>query len=156
MPRGGDYSFDPDDYRPDFDRRDDWRMEQMIDDARRELERPPRPSPVACPSCGKYSVMQPDGSIKKISKKEVDAERRMTDAAFAQQQRARRANRMQRAPLYPPVNTKRTRKKTKMDRTMSRCLKMANARYRKKNGQLKKGKTMSDVMKLAHRLCKKS
>ena len=42
-----------------------------------------------------------------------------------------------------------------MDKTMSRCLKEANAKYRKKNGQLKKGKTMSDVMRLAHRLCKK-
>ena len=57
--------------------------------------------------------------------------------------------------IYPPVRTKRTRKKTKMDRTLSKCLKMANARYRKKNGQLKKGKSMRDVMKLAHRLCKK-
>ena len=54
----------------------------------------------------------------------------------------------------PPV--KRTRKKTKMDKTMSTCLKMANKRMRKKNGQLRKGKTMSDVMRLAHRLCKKS
>ena len=54
-----------------------------------------------------------------------------------------------------PLTRKRTRKKTKMDRTMSKCLKMANARYRKQNGQLKKGKTMSDVMKLAHRLCRK-
>ena len=55
-----------------------------------------------------------------------------------------------------PLPTKRTRKKTKMDRTMSKCLKMANARLRNKNGKLKKGKTMSDVMKMAHRLCKKS
>lgn len=60
-----------------------------------------------------------------------------------------------RSPLYPPLKTKRTRRKTKMDKTMSRCLKEANAKYRKKNGQLKKGKTMSDVMRLAHRLCRK-
>ena len=58
--------------------------------------------------------------------------------------------------IYPPVNTKRTRKKTKMDKTMSRCLKEANLKMRKKNGQLRKGKTMRDVMRLAHRLCKKS
>jgi hypothetical protein len=55
-----------------------------------------------------------------------------------------------------PLPTKRTRKKTKMDRTMSKCLKMANSKLRNKNGKLKKGKTMSDVMKMAHRLCKKS
>jgi hypothetical protein len=53
------------------------------------------------------------------------------------------------------IPLKRTRKKTKMDRTMSKCLKMANKKMRKKNGQLRKGKTMRDVMRLAHRLCKK-
>ena len=58
--------------------------------------------------------------------------------------------------MYPPISSKRTRKKTKMDKTMSRCLKEANAKMRKKNGQLRKGKTMADVMRLAHRLCKKS
>jgi len=56
----------------------------------------------------------------------------------------------------PLPSTKRTRKKTKMDKTMSMCLKQANKRMRKKNGQLRKGKTMRDVMRLAHRLCKKS
>ena len=61
-----------------------------------------------------------------------------------------------RGPLYPTLTTKRTRKKTKMDKTMSRCLKEANSKMRKKNGQLRKGKTMRDVMRLAHRLCKKS
>jgi len=34
-------------------------------------------------------------------------------------------------------------------------LKEANARLRKKNGQLKKGKTQTDVMRLAQRLKKK-
>ena len=58
--------------------------------------------------------------------------------------------------MYPTLPGKRTRKKTKMDKTMSRCLKEANAKMRKKNGQLRKGKTMRDVMRLAHRLCKKS
>jgi hypothetical protein len=53
------------------------------------------------------------------------------------------------------IPLKRTRKKTKMDKTMSRCLKQANKQMRKKNGQLRKGKTMRDVMRLAHRLCKK-
>lgn len=56
----------------------------------------------------------------------------------------------------PLPAVKRTRKKTKMDKTMSMCLKQANKRMRKKNGQLRKGKTMRDVMRLAHRLCKKS
>jgi len=40
-------------------------------------------------------------------------------------------------------------------KNLSRALKEANARLRKKNGQLKKGKTQADVMKLAQRLKKK-
>lgn len=40
-------------------------------------------------------------------------------------------------------------------KNLSRALKTANARLRKKNGQLKKGKTQADVMRLAQRLKKK-
>lgn len=40
-------------------------------------------------------------------------------------------------------------------RNLSAALKEANARLRKKNGQLKKGKTQADVMRLAQRLKKK-
>ena len=51
------------------------------------------------------------------------------------------------------------RKVSKAARTsrknLSRALKEANARLRKKNGQLKKGKTQADVMRLAQRLKKK-
>ena len=50
---------------------------------------------------------------------------------------------------------KRTRKKTKTDKTMSKALREANARLRTKNGRLRKGKTQADVMRLAHRLRKK-
>ena len=50
---------------------------------------------------------------------------------------------------------KRTRKKTKTDKNMSRALREANARLRTKNGRLRKGKTQADVMRLAHRLRKK-
>jgi hypothetical protein len=50
---------------------------------------------------------------------------------------------------------KRTRTKSKNDSKMSKALKQANKRLRNKNGSLKKGKTMRDVMKLAHRLARK-
>ena len=50
---------------------------------------------------------------------------------------------------------KRTRKKTKTDRSMSKALREANARLRTKKGMLRKGKTQADVMRLAHRLRKK-
>ena len=56
-------------------------------------------------------------------------------------------------PLQSQRN--RTRKKTKSDRNMSKALKMANNRLRTKKGNLRKGKTQADVMRLAHRLRKK-
>lgn len=49
----------------------------------------------------------------------------------------------------------RKRKKTKTDRVMSSCLREANRRLRTKSGKLRKGKTQADVMRLAHRLCRK-
>lgn len=54
-----------------------------------------------------------------------------------------------------PALGKRTRKKTTTDKKMSKALKMANKKLRNKNGKLKKGKTMRDVMKMAHKLRKK-
>jgi len=50
---------------------------------------------------------------------------------------------------------KRTRKKTKTDKNMSKALREANDRLRTKNGKLRKGKSQADVMRLAHRLRKK-
>ena len=54
---------------------------------------------------------------------------------------------------------KAVRKVSKAARTsrknLSKALREANARMRKKNGQLKKGKTQSDVMRLAQKLKKK-
>ena len=63
--------------------------------------------------------------------------------------------RVQRAPLYPPIKEKRTRKKTKTDRTMSSCLKQANARGKLKNGKFRKGWNQSRIMTYAHKLCRK-
>jgi hypothetical protein len=40
-------------------------------------------------------------------------------------------------------------------KNLSKALQIANGRLRKKNGQLKKGKTQADVMRLAQRLKKK-
>ena len=54
-----------------------------------------------------------------------------------------------------PAPSKRTRKKTKTDKLMSKALEEANKRLRKKNGQLRSGKTQADVMRLAHRIRRK-
>jgi len=50
---------------------------------------------------------------------------------------------------------KRTRRKTKTDKKMSKALRLANERFRKNNGQLRKGATQSKIMKYAHKLLKK-
>ena len=52
-------------------------------------------------------------------------------------------------------NRPRTRRKTKTDKNMAKALRMANNKLRTKKGKLRKGKTQSDVMRLAHRLRKK-
>ena len=57
--------------------------------------------------------------------------------------------------LSRSTNGRRSRKRTKSDKNMSMALEEANARLRKKNGQLRKGKTQADIMRLAHRLRKK-
>ena len=51
--------------------------------------------------------------------------------------------------------SKRTRKKTKTDKKMSKALMLANDRFRKKNGSLRKGATQSKIMKYAHKLLRK-
>ena len=51
--------------------------------------------------------------------------------------------------------TKKTRKKTKTDKNMSKALALANERFRKKNGSLRKGATQSKIMKYAHKLLRK-
>ena len=51
--------------------------------------------------------------------------------------------------------SRKVRKKTKNDKNMSKALQEANSKLRKKNGQLRKGKTQKDVMTLAQKLAKK-
>jgi len=55
----------------------------------------------------------------------------------------------------PDTPAARTRKKTSRDRAMSRGLREAQAKARKKNGDFKKGWDQARVMKEAHRLARK-
>jgi len=61
-------------------------------------------------------------------------------------------------PISPGM-LKPKRKVTKKARAsrkkLSKALKIANARYRLKNGQLRKGRTQADIMRLAQKLKKK-
>jgi len=151
------YDYDRFDYtdRFDMDRREQERMERMIDEARRELDREVRrEDPIVRVVNDPTIVLSPkEKAAINNPKVMMTPDRRLVRAGSG----ASRNVSAGRSPLYPTLTpTKRTRKKTKMDKTMSRCLKQANKQMRKKNGQLRKGKTMADVMRLAHRLCKRS
>ena len=49
---------------------------------------------------------------------------------------------------------RRSRAARAADKKLSRAFKEANARYRLKDGSLRKGRTQSDIAKLAHKLAK--
>tara|TARA_R110002096_G_scaffold82058_1_gene190907 strand:+ start:664 stop:1098 length:435 start_codon:yes stop_codon:yes gene_type:complete len=57
-------------------------------------------------------------------------------------------------PLVKPKK-KRSRSARAADKKLSRAFKEANARYRLKSGALRKGRTQTDIAKLAHKLRKK-
>lgn len=67
----------------------------------------------------------------------------------------RRSGQFRRDVLLPRSSTKRSRKKTKTDKNMSKALAMANSQLRKKNGQLRSGVTQADIMRRAHRIRRK-
>ena len=50
---------------------------------------------------------------------------------------------------------RRSRTARKADKKLSAAFTEANARYRTKNGQLRKGRTQADIARLAHKLRKK-
>ena len=50
---------------------------------------------------------------------------------------------------------RRSRKARKSDKKLSQAFTEANARYRTKNGKLRKGRTQADIARLAHKLRKK-
>jgi hypothetical protein len=75
----------------------------------------------------------------------------MVEVPAAMIQGMPRSRQFERQNILP----RRTRKKTKTDKNMSKALREANNRLRTKNGKLRKGKTQGDVMRLAHRLRRK-
>ena len=155
-----DFSYDPEDRFDRFrdDRRDERRLEAMMIDAMRQIDRDTRqldrPDPL-------MEVINNPNIVMTAAEKKAVNDPKMLMGPNRSLTRARSGRDVIRSSgqftnMGIPLPTKRTRKKTKMDKTMSMCLKEANKRMRKKNGQLRKGKTMRDVMRLAHRLCKKS
>jgi len=66
-----------------------------------------------------------------------------------------RANLVGRLTQNLPKPIKRTRKKTKTDKNMSKALRMSNERFRTSKGKLRKGATQAQIMKYAHKLLKR-
>jgi len=67
----------------------------------------------------------------------------------------RQSGQFRRDMILPEPKSRRSRKKTKTDKMQSKALEEANRRLRKQNGQLRKGVTQADVMRLAHRIRRK-
>lgn len=67
----------------------------------------------------------------------------------------RSSGQFNRANLLMGINPKPRKKNKKHCKNLSTCFRQANAKLRLKNGSLRKGKTQSDVAKMAHRLLKK-
>ena len=57
--------------------------------------------------------------------------------------------------IQKAAKRKRSRSARAADKKLSKAFKMANDRYRLKNGQLRKGRTQADIARLAHKLRKK-
>jgi predicted GNAT family N-acyltransferase len=54
-----------------------------------------------------------------------------------------------------PKPRRRSRAARAADKLLSKAFKQANARYRKKDGSLRTGRTQADIARLAHKLRKK-
>jgi hypothetical protein len=98
------------------------------------------------------SIVMVDGELVRAENLPIP-----TSPAIAGRDFIRASGQFRRDMILPdlPAGTKRTRKKTKTDKNMSKALRMANERFRTKKGKLRKGATQAQIMKYAHKLLKK-
>lgn len=88
-------------------------------------------------------VMTENGDVAKITQRRSGLGGQFADQFFALRE--------------IPLSSKKPRRKNRKNaKALSMALKEANAKLRKKNGALRKGKTQRDVMKLAHRILKRN
>lgn len=69
----------------------------------------------------------------------------------------RQSGQFRRDLILPDISPKpkRTRKRTGTDKMMSKALRQANDKFRKANGQLRKGATQAQIMRYAHKLVRR-
>ena len=90
------------------------------------------------------------GASKSRQKKRVSLGRNSSGRAAI-----RESGQFSRANLLMGIPIKPRKKNKKHCKNLSKCFREANSKLRLKNGSLRKGKTQSDVAKMAHRLLKK-
>ena len=170
-----EFSFDRDEFRPDPEdrRREAERRQererdmdraffeqQQRDDFEREMRRDSQEQAIRRVVNDPDIVIDPT-LLEIINDPEMTMDKSMTVRRTSRRpmtgrQRIRSSGQFANLALGVDVSPiKRKRKKTKTDKKMSKALREANARLRTKKGQLRKGKTQGDVMRLAHRLRKK-
>lgn len=158
-----EFSFDRDEFRPDpSSRRDEARQRDQREAERREQERMSRErqdmaremEQDANDAAFRRVFNNPDISIPESIRDMINDPSMIIDKNMTIRRRSGSAfaSQFRRDKILPG---KRTRKKSKTDKNMSKALREANSRLRTKNGKLRKGKTQGDVMRLAHRLRKK-
>ena len=100
-------------------------------------------------------IMDDGGVIGRIDRPtKTTATRRARPTRISGREQIRRSGQFSRANILPPLPKPRKKNK-KHCKNLSQCFRQANAKLRLKNGKLRKGKTQSDVAKMAHRLLKK-
>lgn len=176
-----EFSFDRDEFRPDpqdrrdqamererFERQQDEarRQDAFQEDMRREMERDMRNETVRR-MVNDPGIIIDDTLMEIINNPMMTMDqdmvvRRRADAPgrrstpLTGRQVVRRSGQFANLALGVDLEKpKRSRKKTKTDKLQSEALTQANAKLRKKNGKLRKGKTQADVMRLAHRIRKR-
>tara|TARA_R110000868_G_C10883376_1_gene763129 strand:+ start:572 stop:1099 length:528 start_codon:yes stop_codon:yes gene_type:complete len=107
-------------------------------------------------------IMDDNGVISRIdrptkttaTRPKTTATRRVRATPISGRERIRRSGQFSRLNILPPIPKPRKKNK-KHCKNLSKCFREANSKLRLKNGKLRKGKTQSDVAKMAHRLLKK-
>ena len=159
-----EFSFDRDEFRPDpADRREQARQREQRESQRREEERMSRERQDmaremerdADDAAFRRVFNSPDITIPESVREMINDPSMMigNDKVIRRRRGSAFASQFRRDKLLP--SKKRTRKKSKTDKNMSKALRLANDRLRTKSGKLRKGKTQGDVMRLAHRLRRK-
>ena len=173
-----EYSFDYDDLRFEreersfFDERERMRERDLLDEIRREreLDRRDREDDMRRAAMEaarleetKVESLQTADLVEAINNPlvQVMPDGKISSRPLRRTMRApsgrdiiRRSGQFSAAALMP--RPKKPRKKNKKHcKNLSECFEQANAELRKMNGQLRKGKTQSDIATRAHRLMKK-